>query len=120
MGIKLVKRLLGFRVYLVGDKVRVHLAPDGGLEVIYSPERDLELVLDGEGLGLGQLQLLLQVGLLVRQLELPRLHPGHLLPQVPGHCMGHCAFKLNGKMPPNKSSTNEDRAIVTSTAGTSS
>ena len=48
-------------LYRVRDEVRVHLSPDGCLEVVDPPQRDLQLVLDGESLGLGQLQLLLQV-----------------------------------------------------------
>ena len=67
---------------LIRSRFRVHFPPDGVLEVLNPPQGNLEFVLDRQGLGLGHLQLLLQVGLLVGELQLPGLHVGHFLSEV--------------------------------------
>ena len=64
------------------DVIRVHFPSYSGLKVLDPPQGDLEFVLHRQGLRLRHLQLLLQVGLLVRELQLPGLDVGHLLPQI--------------------------------------
>ena len=69
-------------INLIRSSFRIHFPPNGVLQVLDPPQGNLEFVLDSQGLRLGHLQLLLQVGFLVGQLELPGLHVGHFLSDV--------------------------------------
>ena len=52
-------------INLIRSSFRIHFPSNGVLQVLDPPQGNLELVLDSQGLRLGDLQLLLEVGFLV-------------------------------------------------------